>query len=74
MDDLDNISDVIFLIVISSMKNVFILIELEKVRNIFKEMIVKFVLILKLCIKEIFEKESWGKDMLEKVLVEIIVN
>ena len=37
-------------------------------------MIVKSAPISKPRIKETLEKESWGKDMLEKVSVETIVN
>lgn len=74
LDDPDNISDVIPPTVTSSMKNVFTSTELEKVRNTFKEMIVKSAPISKPRIKETLEKESWGKDMLEKVSVETIVN
>ena len=56
------------------MKNVFTSTELEKVRNTFKEMIVTSAPISKPRIKETLEKESWGRDMLEKVSVDTIVN
>ena len=74
LEDQDNTSDVIPPTVTSSMKNVFTSTELEKVRNTFKEMIVKSAPISKPRIKETLEKESWGKDMLEKVSVETIVS
>lgn len=56
------------------MKNVFVLNDLEIIRNIFKDMILMLILIFKIKVKEIFEKESWGRCILEKVLVEIVVN
>ena len=74
LEEQDNTSDVIPPTVASSMKNLFTSTELEKVRNTFKEMIVKSAQISKPRIKETLEKESWGKDMLEKVSVETIVN
>ena len=56
------------------MKNVFTSTELEKVRNTFKDMIVTSAPISKPRIEETLEKGSWGRDMLEKVSVDTIVN
>lgn len=74
LDDKENSSDVIPPTVTSSMKNFFTSAELEKVRYTFKEMIAKAAPISKPRIKEMLQKESWGRDMLEKVSVDTIVN
>lgn len=74
LEDEADTSDIIPPTVTSSMKNVFTSTELEKVRNTFKEMIVTSAPISKPRIKETLEKESWGRDMLEKVSVDTIVN
>lgn len=74
LEDQADTSDIIPPTVTSSVKNVFTSTELEKVRNTFKEMIVTSAQISKPRIKETLEKESWGRDMLEKVSVDTIVN
>lgn len=74
LDDKENNSDVIPPTVTSSMKNFFTSAQLEKVRYTFTEMIVKAAPISKPQIKEMLQKENWGRDMLEKVSVDTIVN
>ena len=74
LEDQGNSSDIIPPTVTSSLKNVFTSTDLEKVRNTFNEMIVKFSPISKPRIKETLEKESWGRDMLENVSLDTIVN
>ena len=74
LEDSENTSDIIPPTVTSSVKNVFASTELEKVRNTFKEMIVKSAAIMKTRVKEILEKESWGMDVLKKASLETVVN
>lgn len=56
------------------MKNVFVSNDLEIIRNTFKDMILTSTPIFKTKVKEILEKESWGRRILEKVSVETVVN
>lgn len=56
------------------MKNVFVSNDLEIIRNTFKDMILMSTPIFKTRVKEILEKESWGRRILEKVSVETVVN
>lgn len=56
------------------MKNVFVSNDLEIIRNTFKDMILTSTPIFKTKVKEILEKESWGRSILEKVSVETVVN
>ena len=74
LEDQDNTSEIIPPTVTKSMKNVFVSNDLEIIRNTFKDMILTSTPIFKTKVKEILEKESWGRRILEKVSVETVVN
>ena len=48
--------------------------DLERVTFAFKDMIVKSAAIQKVKIKEVLEKESWGRDILKEVSVDTVMN
>ena len=58
----------------SGLKNMLTSTDLERVTFAFKDMIVKSAAIQKIKIKEVLEKESWGRDILKKVSVDTVMN
>ena len=58
----------------SSVRNVFSDGDLEKIRVKFADMIKKSFPIVKKTIKEALEKDAWGKQLIKKVSVDMIVN
>ena len=58
----------------SGLKNLLTSTDLERVKFAFKDMILKSAAIQKSKIKEVLEKESWGKDILKKVSVDTVMN
>ena len=58
----------------SSMRNVFSANELERMKEVFVEMIKKSSPVSKVRIKETLEKIDWGVELLKKVSLDTVIN
>lgn len=70
----DENSDIIPPTVTSSVKNMFSSSDKENIQDLFRDMIEKNAPICKTRIKELLQKESWGRSILKKASLDTVLN